>query len=110
MKVFPAAIGLLLCAVFTNGQSFFWHRNPALPSADGIAKSYNWTSGEDGKGFHPASVDDDDFSALDTLVTWKFLDKDGVDSTGSAFLDNGRLILRGRAARLEFVSVKNSRR
>jgi hypothetical protein len=98
MKLFPGVLCLLFCAVFANGQTFFWHRDSVLPGAGGIAKSYNWTSAQDGAGQHPASVDDDGFPALDTTVTWKFLDKDGVDSTGSAFLDNGRLILRGRGA------------
>ncbi len=79
------------------GQTYYWNRDPALSNAGGISKSYNWSATQNGIGGRPAGAGDEGFSApaLDTLTTWKFLDQDGIDSTGKLAVVNGKLILSG---------------
>lgn len=103
---FPSGFSaLLLTLTLAHGQTFFWHRDPALVSAGGISKSYNWTIGKDGLGARPASVSDDQFAgpALDTA--WKFVDQDGSDSTGTYAFKDGKLVLSGRGE--DFTQAKH---
>jgi regulation of enolase protein 1 (concanavalin A-like superfamily) len=100
MKFISAVSALLLGAALAHGETYFWHRDPALnpsgTSAGGIARSYNWSSKIDGSGVRPASVADDAFEATALDPAWKLLDADGSDSTGSMEVKNGKLILRAR--------------
>ncbi|MDB5105484.1 MAG: alpha-N-acetylglucosaminidase [Fibrobacteres bacterium] len=98
MNFIPVVSALALSAVLAQGQTFYWHRDPALSSAGGIGRSYNWTANQDGTGQRPASLADDQFDApeLDTVSAWKFLDKDGVAGTGEFQMKGGKLILSGQ--------------
>ena len=97
MKLERFLLPLLVCAAFAQAQPFYWHRDTVLAGAGGIGKAYNWSRTQDGVGGRPSSITDDAFdTGIDTAKAWKFLDQDGVDSTGKLVAANGKIILSGQ--------------
>lgn len=97
MKLKRFFLLLSACSAFAQAQTFFWHRDTVLAGAGGIGKAYNWSRTPDGIGGRPISNTDDSFdTGIDTSKAWKFLDQDGVDSSGKVVAANGKIILSGQ--------------
>ena len=76
---------------------FYWHPSQPLASTD-FNRAYNWTSGADGSGRRPASLEDDQFSQplLDTTA-WTYHDHIGDGHSSQSLAANtGQLTLTAR--------------
>ncbi|MEO7423730.1 MAG: PA14 domain-containing protein [Fibrobacteria bacterium] len=94
-------------------QSFYWNRDPQIPTWHAFNKSSNWTSNADGTGPWPASIRDDDFTSSVMGGQWSCIDADNyVGSVNCDQVTNtGKLTVNARGADMwgatnEFVAAK----